>query len=193
MIKNLDNIVREKMFALAGTVHSYEHVERVFRIATYLAFKERADIELVQIGALLHDIGRVLGDPHNETGAKAADEILTDINYAPAEREKIRKIILYHPLSFRHMLTTKEEKVLWDADKIDLLGIIGIAKVIHWLGRKPFTSTIEDCRELLLPIYDLLNTPTAKSIAKARYERMTISLSNLAKELSLGDLPLNER
>ena len=71
--------MKEKMSILNGTAHSYEHVNRVFKVATFLAKKEKADLELVQIGSLLHDIGRVVGEPHNETGAKLASKILTEI------------------------------------------------------------------------------------------------------------------
>jgi len=57
LFKNLELIVKEKMLPLDGTAHSYSHVDRVVKIATFLAKKEKADLELVQIGALLHDIG----------------------------------------------------------------------------------------------------------------------------------------
>lgn len=69
------------MIVVAETVHSFEHVERVFKIATFLAEEEKADVELVQVGALLHDIGWIIGKPHNENGAKLASEILKEINY----------------------------------------------------------------------------------------------------------------
>jgi len=70
LVKTLTPIVKERMHLLQGTAHSYEHVERVFKIATLIAKKEKADLELVQLGALLHDIGRVVAEPHNETGAQ---------------------------------------------------------------------------------------------------------------------------
>ena len=57
------------MTAVGETVHSFEHVERVLRTAAFLAEQEKADLELVQIGALLHDIGWVVGQPHHENGA----------------------------------------------------------------------------------------------------------------------------
>ena len=69
------------MSILKGTAHSYEHVNRVVKIATFLAEKEKANLELVQIGALLHDIGWAVGKPHNETGAELASKILKEINY----------------------------------------------------------------------------------------------------------------
>ncbi len=70
LIEELEGIVKEKMSPLEGTAHSYEHVDRVAKIAILLAKKEKADIELVQVGAILHDVGRCVGQPHNETGAK---------------------------------------------------------------------------------------------------------------------------
>ena len=66
--KKLEGIVKERMLMLEGTAHSYAHVDRVAKIAAILAEKEQADMELVQTAALLHDIGRVVGEPHNETG-----------------------------------------------------------------------------------------------------------------------------
>ena len=55
MMKSLEITVKGEMSALADTAHSFEHVRRVVQIATFLAEKEKADTELVQAGALLHD------------------------------------------------------------------------------------------------------------------------------------------
>jgi len=81
-----------------------------------------------------------------------------------------------------------EEKIVWDADKIDLLGVIGIARVFHWLGKKPFETAVDTCFEELTPIYKLLNTHSARDIAKERYQRTIACLSALNKELSTKDL-----
>jgi uncharacterized protein len=187
--KKLEDIVKEKMSALEGTAHSYAHVDRVVKIATILAEKEQADMELVQAAALLHDIGYAVGEPHNETAAKLANEILkTSTNYPQERIERIVKIVLRHPIAFRDRLETLEEKIVWDADKIDLLGVIGIARVFHWLGKKPFETAVDTCFEDLKPIYNLLNTPSAQKIAKTRYQRTIASLSALTEELSAEDL-----
>jgi len=187
--RNLEDIVKEKMSVLDGTAHSYAHVDRVVKIAAILAEKEQADMELVQTGALLHDIGRTIGEPHNETGAKLASEILKQSTNYPQERiRKIFKIVLRHPIAFRDRLETLEEKIVWDADKIDLLGVIGIARVFHWLGNKPFETAVDTCFEELKPIYNLLNTPSAQRIAKERYQQTIASLSALERELSTEDL-----
>jgi uncharacterized protein len=188
-IENLEDIVKQKMFVLDGTAHSYSHVNRTLKIATFLAKKEQADVELVQAAALLHDIGRTVGEPHNETGAKLAHEILKrSTNYSQEKIEKIVKIVLQHSIAFRDRLETLEERIVWDADKIDLLGVIGIARLFHWLGRKPFETVVETYFEELKPIYPLLNTSTAKRVARKRYERTMACLSALEKEFSAADL-----
>lgn len=57
--------MKENMSMLSGTAHSYEHVKRVFGIASFLAEKEKADLEVVQVASILHDIGRAIGKTHN--------------------------------------------------------------------------------------------------------------------------------
>ena len=190
--KKLEEIVRENMSSLEGTAHSYAHVERVAKIAAILAEKEKADQELVQTAALLHDIGYAVGEPHNETGAKLARTILEQTTNLPEQRiEKTVKIVLRHPIAFRDKLETLEEKIVWDADKIDLLGVIGIARVFHWMGKKPFETTVNVCLEELKPIYSLLNTPSARKIARERQRRTIASLSALKEELSTEDLRIS--
>ena len=190
-IENLENIIKRMMSPLEGTAHSYEHVERVLKIATFLASEEKADLELVQAGTILHDIGWTLGQPHNETGAKLAREILEEIGYPQEKGEKLFRIILHHPFEFRNRLQTLEERIVWDADKIDLLGAVGITRAFHWGGRKPFETVMKYCFEEGLAIYGLLNTTTAKKIAEERHRRTEAFLSALKEELSLKDLGIS--
>lgn len=191
LIDRLTIIVKEKMAPLEGTVHSYAHVDRVFRIATFLAKREKADVELVQTGAILHDIGRTVGEPHNETGARLASEILSGTDFPREKSDRVARIVLHHALPFRDKLETLEEKIVWDADKIHLLGASEVARVFHWLGKRPFETVVKDCFEELKPIYSLLNTPTSKGIAKERHVRTMAFLSALEQELSLKDLDMS--
>jgi HD superfamily phosphodiesterase len=64
-----------------------------------------------------------------------------------------------------------EEKIIWDADKIDLMGMLGISRVFHWGGEtdQPFDIALQFCYEWILPIHDLLNTQTAKTFAERRH------------------------
>ena len=98
---------------------------------------------------------------------------------------------MYHPLAFKDKLETLEEKIVWDADKIDLLGVVGVVRAFHWLSNKPFEAVVKTCFEESKPIYDLLNTQTAKKIAKRRHIEMMAFLSDLERELSVTDLDLS--
>jgi uncharacterized protein len=191
LIESLKTIVKDTMSPLEGTAHSYRHVERVLKIAKFLASEEKADVELVQVGTILHDIGWTLGQPHNETGAKLAEKILDEIAYSQERSEKVYRIVLRHPLDFKDKLETLEEKIVWDADKIDLLGAVGIARAFHWGGRKPFETVVKYCFEEGLPIYGMLNTTTAKKIAGERHRITFAFLAALEEELSLKDLGMS--
>jgi uncharacterized protein len=190
LIAKLETIVKQKMSGLEGTAHSFKHVQRVTRIAVFLAQKEGADIELVQVGALLHDVGWSLGQLHSQTGAELACQILKGLDYPQEQRAKAIRIVLLHPVDFRDRLETLEEKIVWDADKIDLLGAVGVARGFHWLGKKPFEETVKLAYETYTPIYAMLNTATARRIAKKRRKETMAFLSALKNELSLTDLGL---
>lgn len=193
LMAKLEKIVRERMRSLEGTAHSFNHVKRVTQIAAFIAEREGADIDLVQVGALVHDVGWSVGQPHNETGATLANQILKELGYPNDESAKVVRIVLLHPLDFRDRLKTLEEKVVWDADKIDLLGAVGVARGFHWQGKKPFEETVKLAHEIYTPIYDLLNTSTAKKIAKKRHEETMAFLSALDHELSLADLGISQQ
>lgn len=179
------------MSPLEGTAHSYEHVDRVVKIAVLLAKKENADRELVQVAAVLHDVGRGVGQPHNETGAKLASEILNNLQYPPEKTKKVARIVLLHDIGSESKLRSLEEKIVWDADKIDLLGAVGIARGFHWCGKQSFDSAVKLAFEIYTPIYDLLNTKSARELAEKRNKETLSFLSSLTKELSLADLGIS--
>jgi len=187
IIQKIENIVKKEMSVIDGTAHSFQHVHRVFKIATFIAEKEKADLELVQIGALMHDLGRAVGKPHNVTGAKLANQILLDLQYPDEKREKIVRIVEFHPLSKKDDVKSLEEKVVWDADKIDLIGAVGIARAFHWGGetKQTFEYTAKRCSDDIPFIYDSLITNTAKKFAEKRYEVTMTFLAALDEELSV--------
>lgn len=186
-IEKITSIVKDHMAPLQGSVHSFDHVQRVYAIATFLAKEEKADLELVQMSALLHDVGRALGEPHNETGAKRTDEILTDLQYPPEKRDKIVRIVLHHPLRFKGTLRSLEEQIIWDADKLDLLGVIGVARVFHFYGalNRSFDGAVKYCHDQLRSIPNFMHTPTAKNLAERRHREAMSFLSALDKELAV--------
>ncbi len=190
IMAELENIVRERMSDIKETAHSYGHVERVCEIATLLAEREGADLELVRLGSILHDIGRTVGEPHNETGARLAREILRELGCPEEVIEKAARIVFRHRQSLGHELETLEEKIVWDADKIDLIGVTGVLRAFHWAGSIgiSFEDEVKWCRESQAVFYDLLNTDSAKEIARNRQESMMRLIGVLEKELVLEDL-----
>lgn len=189
-LQSIQRIVREEMSELKGTAHSYDHVDRVLKIATSLAEKENADLEMVQVGSLLHDIGRTIGEPHAEKGVEPARRVLTEFNVPRKEMNKILRIVEYHDVKGREKLETLEGKVVWDADKIDLIGLTGASRAFHYAGETnmPFNDAVKWCinRSMHQP-YEFF-TETAREIADRRYAVMKRFALTLENELSLTDI-----
>lgn len=189
-MEELEEIVKERMSGIQDTAHSYGHVKRVCKIAMLLAEQEGADLELVRLGSMLHDVGRAVGEPHNETGAKLARDILRERGYPEEIIEKVASIVFRHRQSLGLELETLEEKIVWDADKIDLIGVTGVLRAFHWAGtmKISFDEEVEWCRGRQTVFYDLLKTDSAKEIARRRQENMMRLIGVLEKELVLEDL-----
>jgi uncharacterized protein len=180
-----EELLREAMEKMdATTTHDPQHTERVYRIATRMALMEGADLELVQVAAALHDIGRPYGEPHAEVGAVKAAEILRLRGYPEGRIESVRRIILKHSFSGRERPKTLEERIIWDADKIDGFGAIGIARAFHMQGekRKPFNDFAWFDQITRLQ-YEALSTRTGKEIAKERFRFMEAFFRRLNDEI----------
>jgi uncharacterized protein len=192
MMVKLASIVKERIIDLEKTTHFFDHLERVLRTAVLLSEKEGADLELVQLGALLHDVGHAIGEPHNETGARLAREILREVGYPEEIIEKVARIVFRHRQSLDHELETIEEKIVWDADKIDLIGVTGVLRAFHCAGSTgiSFEDHVKWSQDKQTKFYGLLKTESAKKIAKKRHVRMMCLLEVLEKELTLADLQI---
>jgi len=180
-----EELLREAMEKMdATTTHDPQHTERVYRIATHMARMEGADLELVQVAAALHDIGRPYGEPHAEVGAGKAAEILRLRGYPEERIESVRQIILKHSSSGRERPKTLEERIIWDADKIDGFGAIGIARAFHMQGekRKPFHDFAWFDQITRLQ-YEALSTRTGKRIAMERFRFMEAFFRRLNDEI----------
>jgi len=180
-----EELLREAMEKMdATTTHDPHHTERVYRLATHMALREGADLELVQVAAALHDIGRSYGEPHAEVGAGKAAEILRLRGYPEERIESVRQIILKHSFSGRERPKTLEERIIWDADKIDGFGAIGIARAFHMQGekRKPFHDFAWFDQITRLQ-YEALSTRTGKEIATERFRFMEAFFKRLNDEI----------
>ena len=181
-------------------VHRWDHVLRVYKLCMKIGEKEGADLEVLKIAALLHDIG-VWKDRknHEKIGAEMAKEILKD--YDKEKKENVIHCIEVHRFSKGLEPKTIEAKILQDADRLDVLGAIGIARVFAYSGvlNRPIhipdekisnvytgesKTSIGHFYEKILKIKDTLNTETAREIAEHRHEFIEFFLNEFFDEWS---------
>lgn len=128
---------------LSCSAHNLDHVMRVYSLCLILAeHEENVDLHVLIPAALLHDIARVKesNDNTGETdhailGSKIAEEILRDLEYGEETIEKIKHCIETHRFRSGNEPKTIEAKILFDADKLDVIGAIGIARSFMLAGQ----------------------------------------------------------
>jgi len=180
--------------------HGLDHVMRVVRLCDCIGKEENADMEVLLPAALFHDIARQKerenGIPHEETGAQMAERYLRSIQY---DEERIRKIthaIRTHRYRSTAKPKTREARILSDADKLDAMGAIGIARTFIRAGEHggDITDAMEHIHDKLLNLSGLMYTGTAKKIAEERHRFLCAFMETLTDEMDLsgcssGDLP----
>jgi len=175
--------------------HGWPHVLRVLSIALKLAKEyENIDLRALSIAAILHDIGRSMEsktrEHHAIISAKYAEQILRCLGYDEKFFSKVKEIILYHSYSLvkKRKITTNlvEAKILSDADKLDALGAIGIARVIMYsaLVGRTIEDTIKHFEEKIVNLKNLVETPKAKKIAEEKTRIIEYYLNMLERELT---------
>ncbi len=129
-----------RFFENAGGSHDWEHTLRVHRLCLHLGPVQGADMLVLEAAAYLHDIGRPAQDAaagaccHAVSGAQMALEILRPLDIDPARRDNIVHCIRAHRFRDDHPPATCEAKVLFDADKLDAIGAVGIARAYQFAG-----------------------------------------------------------
>jgi uncharacterized protein len=118
------------------TGHTLDHIMRVYKNALLIASDDpKVNRDILTTAVLLHDIARVKEDQDNTgktdhaiVGAEMAEAILKNLNYPPEDIDKIKHCIQTHRYRTSCQPASKEAKILFDADKLDLLGALGIAR-----------------------------------------------------------------
>lgn len=169
--------------------HGVEHVLRVRDLALNIAkaVPEPVDREVLEIAALLHDIGRVSEDEnHAKKSSEIAQIILQLANFPSEKIEKIVEAIKAHSFSEGVEPRSVEAKILSDADKLDALGAVGIARVFSFSGcrGRSLKDSIQHFYSKILQLPNLLHTEVAKDIAKKRVEVVKMFLEELEKEFT---------
>lgn len=206
MIEKTKSFVKEQLFG-EGSGHDYFHVERVYKTALYLAKKESADLFIVSLASLLHDIDDWKFSIDNATNTLNIEKFMSSINVPDDIIKKVTSII--KTISFKGGIVsskqeTKEGMVTQDADRLDAIGAIGIARTFAFGGSKnhllynpsippkDFNSldevkfkdnhTINHFYEKLLKLKDLMNTETGKELAEKRHKYMEDFLKQFYSE-----------
>lgn len=196
----------EEIFAKDSSGHDVFHTLRVLKLAERIAQKEGADIETVQLAALLHDVDDRKLSPETHVNQGNARVFLRKQGVNQEKIDEICHIIAQ--ISFKGSDTvapdTLEGKCVQDADRLDAIGAIGIARTFAFggsRGRKmydpaepPVTDmdaaayakntghTINHFYEKLLLLKDMMNTPAARELAEGRHRYMEEFLSEFYAE-----------
>lgn len=197
-------------YPLADPVHGFDHIARVYRMSERLALAEGADLEIVHAAALLHDIegSHPAGDEranHHLQSSDIAAEILQNEGWPDEGIAAVQHCIRAHRYrDDREPPATIEAKVLFDADKLDVLGAIGVARTIGYavqagqpIYAQPsalfLTSGVEEPGEphsayhehlfKLSRVKDHLFTDSARKIAADRHAYLDTYFKRLIAEM----------
>ena len=199
--------VKDKLQNAEGG-HDWFHIERVYKNAISIAETETCDLTVVKLGALLHDIAdSKFHDGDEEIGPQKARNYL--------ESQKVSEEIIKHVIqiienisfkggNFEKQFTSKELEIVQDADRLDALGAIGIARTFNYGGfknraiynptiapklnmskeeyKKSEAPTLNHFYEKLLLLKDKMNTETGKKLAQERHRFMELFLSQFYAE-----------
>jgi uncharacterized protein len=168
--------------------HGFDHTLRVVRLCEDLGAREGADMAILIPAAIFHDIARPLeertGIPHEEEGARMAAAYLKAAGY-PADRiAGIVHAIRAHRYSTGIDPETLEARVLSDADNLDAMGAVGIARTFAQSGERGtgIPDAADHIRAKLLNLKDRMYTKTAREIAEKRHALLVAFLAALEEE-----------
>mgnify|MGYP006293348759 FL=1 len=198
---------RRKFEGAKGS-HDWEHTERVLRLAETLARTEGADLEVVRLAAVLHDIGRAEEDnlsggaDHAERGAVLARELLARHGAPDALIAAVVHCIAAHRFRKGPDPETPEARVVFDADKLDAIGAVGVGRAFLFAGEvgaklhnprpdiedtPPYgpedTAYREYCVKLRR-VRDRMRTAAGRRLADGRHAFMASFFARLDREVS---------
>ncbi|MEM6687618.1 MAG: HD domain-containing protein [Bacteroidota bacterium] len=194
--KTIDFVKQKLQHAEGG--HDWFHIERVYKNSLLIAKEETVDEFVVSLGALLHDIADAKFHDGDETiGPKVARTFLESLAVAEVDIVHVENIISnisFKGGNFAQQFTSAELNVIQDADRLDAIGAIGIARCFNYGGfknrtlfdpsiapnlhmtkeeyKKSTAPTINHFYEKLLLLKDKMNTQTGKKIAEQRHAFM---------------------
>ncbi len=171
--------------------HDIGHIKRVFRNATLIWEKEGGNLFAIKLSAILHDIGRPIenltGWDHAEVSANITKRLLKSWNVSSNIIDIVYDAIYSHRFSKGRIPQTLEGKILSDADKLDALGAIGIARVFKHAPNRPIEEDINHFYEKIIKLPNLMYTETGYNLAIERVGVVEYFLEHIEKELDSED------
>jgi uncharacterized protein len=193
-------------FRTARGSHDWDHTERVYGLCLRIGRKENADLDVLKLAALLHDIGRADEDRsngrlcHGARGAKLAKKILEKNGVEKETIVRVVHCIETHRFRRKRSPASLEAKILFDADKLDSIGAVGVGRAFLFAGEvgarlhdpevdvaatQAYTKEDTAYREYLVKlsrIKDRMFTREGKRIARERHRFMVEFFRRLNKE-----------
>lgn len=206
IIQLTENFVKDK---LKGDVtgHDWHHIDRVRNAALFICKKENSGNPfIIELAALLHDVADAKLNESKEEGIQLLEQFVDSLSLEEGERNHVLKAIATVSYSGGNNAKpeTIEAKIVQDADRLDAIGAIGIARTFAYGGKKGHviydpsagarenmteeeyrngqSSTIQHFYEKLLKLKELLHTNTARKIAAKRHQLMESYLEEFYKE-----------
>lgn len=176
---------------LSCSAHNLEHVRRVYSLCRLLAADQpEVDRDILKMAALLHDIARVKEDEDNSggtdhavLGAAMAGEILEPLGVSTARIAAVQHCIAAHRYRNQNKPRTIEARILFDADKLDVIGAIGIARSFVLAGQyhEPIYSGI--------PLAEYIGSNLVGGVATGRVKDISRHTADLEFALKLKHIP----
>jgi uncharacterized protein len=197
----------KKMLEGRDPAHDFYHIMRVYKNAKLIGRREGSNMEILLTAVLLHDLvvypkGSNKSFKSSDESADLAENILLSHGYPQDQINHISSCIRAHSYSKRFVPESLEGRILQDADRLDALGAIGIARTFSVGGSQnrtfynandPFCRsdrelddirwTLDHFQAKLLKLKDLMHTGTAKKIAQQRTKFMMLFIRQLQKEI----------
>ena len=196
----------ERFFKDTSGSHDWSHTERVVTLACHIARKEGGDPEIVELAALMHDVGRRDEDAqsgglcHAELGAEMARKILIEHSYDKEKTESVVSCIKTHRFRTGERPAALEGKIVYDADKLDCIGAVGIGRAFLFAGEvgatlhnshidisktKPYSREDTAYREFMVKlrhVKDKMLTDEGKKLAEERHAFMKEYFKRMAED-----------
>ncbi|NAW51319.1 HD domain-containing protein [Elizabethkingia argentiflava] len=204
--KTVEFVKQKLQGAEAG--HDWFHIERVWKLSIKLAEKESVNLEVIHLGALLHDIADPkFHDGNEKIGPETACSFLQSQQVEPEVIQQV--VFIIRNISFKNRTETAKHKpielqIVQDADRLDAMGAIGIARLFNFGGfknnpihipeekprlnfckeeyKKSKGTSINHFYEKLLLLKSMMNTPTGKEMAAIRHQYMEDFLQQFYNE-----------